>query len=555
LGIDAFGNLTQTTQIAGKPLVMSVNQQVNTKNQFTLLGYGYDAAGNVLTDGLSSGCSGYGYSWNAEEMASCANGVTYTYNGDLERVKKSNGTLYWGGEQGNALAESDLSGNLTSEYVYFGGKRIVKRDMVRTIDVRFTNDSCSGCGGGTPVGGGDRNLFITSFTIGSTTIPVTDPSVSFNQNGCTSLTGGGSALAVGCNGDVYVTTTSNSPNIVVNAYGSPDYSIYPHMQVYLNGGLAGEWDVPASTQAYTANPVYYYLSDHLGSSNVVANSLGEVLDESDFYPFGGELQITNSLPNHYKFTGKERDTETGNDYFGARYYASSMGRFMSPDWSAKVEPVPYSKLDDPQHLNLYAYVQDHPLTMTDPDGHCNDKSGDATQTAECLAEGVQQSGSQIVDELKERVQRFISGQASQDAVNEKIVSPAKEKLPETKVSASATFAGQTQSTDGTRSLSPHVAGLSVDVKVKVHKGEANEIGDVSVGASRHMSVSATLGEAPNGHTVVTQVGVSLGGSIPELPEVHGIKGDGSVTKSFAQKASDWVQQKAGELTDMLVTHF
>ena len=49
-------------------------------------------------------------------------------------------------------------------------------------------------------------------------------------------------------------------------------------------------------------------------------------------------------------TGKERDAESGNDYFGARYYASSMGRFMSPDWSAKVEPVPYAKLDNPQTL-------------------------------------------------------------------------------------------------------------------------------------------------------------------------------------------------------------
>jgi RHS repeat-associated protein len=55
-------------------------------------------------------------------------------------------------------------------------------------------------------------------------------------------------------------------------------------------------------------------------------------------------------------SGKERDTESGNDYFGARYYASSMGRFMSPDWSAKVYPVPYAKLDNPQTLNLYAYV-------------------------------------------------------------------------------------------------------------------------------------------------------------------------------------------------------
>jgi RHS repeat-associated protein len=48
------------------------------------------------------------------------------------------------------------------------------------------------------------------------------------------------------------------------------------------------------------------------------------------------------------FTGKERDTESGNDYFGARHYSSVMGRFMSPDWSAKVEPVPYAKLDNPQ---------------------------------------------------------------------------------------------------------------------------------------------------------------------------------------------------------------
>jgi len=70
-----------------------------------------------------------------------------------------------------------------------------------------------------------------------------------------------------------------------------------------------------------------------------------------------------------RYTGKERDTESGNDYFGARYYASSMGRFMSPDWSAKVEPVPYAKLSDPQTLNLYSYVLNRPLSSVDPNGH------------------------------------------------------------------------------------------------------------------------------------------------------------------------------------------
>jgi hypothetical protein len=46
-----------------------------------------------------------------------------------------------------------------------------------------------------------------------------------------------------------------------------------------------------------------------------------------------------------------------------------MGRFLSPDWSAKVMPVPYAKLDDPQSLNLYAYVRNNPLSRADLDGH------------------------------------------------------------------------------------------------------------------------------------------------------------------------------------------
>jgi RHS repeat-associated protein len=69
-------------------------------------------------------------------------------------------------------------------------------------------------------------------------------------------------------------------------------------------------------------------------------------------------------------TGKERDSESGNDYFGARYYASTVGRFLSPDWSAKEEPVPYAKLGDPQSLNLYEYVGNDPLGRVDADGHC-----------------------------------------------------------------------------------------------------------------------------------------------------------------------------------------
>jgi len=60
----------------------------------------------------------------------------------------------------------------------------------------------------------------------------------------------------------------------------------------------------------------------------------------------------------------------GLDYFGARYYASSMGRWMSPDWAAKLTTVPYANFGDPQSLNLYQYVGNNPLSRADVDGHC-----------------------------------------------------------------------------------------------------------------------------------------------------------------------------------------
>jgi RHS repeat-associated protein len=66
----------------------------------------------------------------------------------------------------------------------------------------------------------------------------------------------------------------------------------------------------------------------------------------------------------YRFTGKERDTESGLDYFGARYYGSSMGRFMSPDPSG----LEYADPKNPQSLNLYSYVLNNPLHYVDPTG-------------------------------------------------------------------------------------------------------------------------------------------------------------------------------------------
>jgi RHS repeat-associated protein len=101
----------------------------------------------------------------------------------------------------------------------------------------------------------------------------------------------------------------------------------------------------------------------------MTTSTGTVCYDADFYPYGGERVVTNTCPQNYKFTGKERDAETNNDDFGARYYSSQFGRWISPDWSAIPAPVPYANLSNPQTLNLYAMVHDNPETFADLDGH------------------------------------------------------------------------------------------------------------------------------------------------------------------------------------------
>lgn len=181
----------------------------------------------------------YTYAYDAENRFTSAAGVNYSYDGDGRRVKKSSGKLYWYGFGGEVLQETNLSGALLDEYVFFLGQRVARR------------------------------------------------------------TSGGT--------------------------------------------------------------VYYFFSDHLGSARIVTNATGSVAEESDFYPFGGERVLTDTLNNQYKFTGHERDLETSLDHTWYRQYASNLGRWSSAD------PVKGS-CTDPQSLNRYPYVVNNPTNLTDPTG-------------------------------------------------------------------------------------------------------------------------------------------------------------------------------------------
>jgi hypothetical protein len=99
-------------------------------------------------------------------------------------------------------------------------------------------------------------------------------------------------------------------------------STWSHTNVWAGGKLLATYDM-------TGKGLHFYLDDPLGTRRVQTDELGVVEQTCSSLPFGDGLSCTGSItfPTEHHFTGKERDTESGNDYFGARYYASSMGRF------------------------------------------------------------------------------------------------------------------------------------------------------------------------------------------------------------------------------------
>ena len=160
------------------------------------------------------------------------------------------------------------------------------------------------------------------------------------------------------------------------------------------GNLAAEMG-PAAEAGEAGT--WYVTVDQLGSTRMMTRGAGEVARRFDYAPFGEELAGSGRSSGlgygatgpRQRFTGKERDAETGLDYFGARYMSSAQGRFTSPDeWAGgivdpftgqqvgKPGPLPYADITDPQTINKYAYVRNNPLRYTDPDGHVIDTLAD-----------------------------------------------------------------------------------------------------------------------------------------------------------------------------------
>lgn len=151
----------------------------------------------------------------------------------------------------------------------------------------------------------------------------------------------------------------------------------------------------------------YLTWDHLGSTRLVTDENGAAVARHDFLPFGEEIAAGSAARGaqwgsgndavNQKFTAKERDAESGLDYFGARYYGSALGRFTSPDpyniltrkdqgkTQAERKSLLDSFISNPQSWNKYAYALNAPLHLVDAGGNCSAPAGlKPGQTGVCI---------------------------------------------------------------------------------------------------------------------------------------------------------------------------
>jgi RHS repeat-associated protein len=142
------------------------------------------------------------------------------------------------------------------------------------------------------------------------------------------------------------------------ASGSNGNMNWAHTNVWAGSQLVGTYD---------AGGLHYYLNDMLGTRRAQTNYAGAWQQDCSGLPYGDWLTCTTSTtsPTEHHFTGKERDQESGNDYFVGRYYANAMGRWLSPD---EINETEARMLNPANTLNKYTYGANNPLKYIDPDG-------------------------------------------------------------------------------------------------------------------------------------------------------------------------------------------
>jgi large repetitive protein len=342
---DAVGNLTQAKMADGSTETRNYDSrdrltQITTKNSvgYTFSGFTYtlDAVGNRLKVVENNGRSvDYQYDvldrLTQEQITDSINGnrtLGYTYDTAGNRLTKADsllGSTAYIYDANNRLTQTSL-GQTVTQFTYDNNGSMTKRtDGTNTVIYGWAND-------------GENRLLSVS---------------------ATNVTG---------------TTMSQ---YIYDAMGSRVASITDGVKTnYLIAGslpqVVMEYDASgAITADYTQGLGLirsrrdgregFYHTDALGSTRVITDNVGLVLDRYSYDAFGAVLNQTNTFANSFQFAGEQRDG-TNLDYLRARYYDPSLGRFLSKDPFA-------GSITDPYSQHSYQYAHANPVKYTDPTGY------------------------------------------------------------------------------------------------------------------------------------------------------------------------------------------
>ena len=297
-------NLSYSYQTGNNKLASIVNSASGNTGTYS---YTYDGNGNVLTDSYR-GVTNVIYNTSNLPIQATIGGSTniyYCYDANGNRIRKQSGSddeIYLVGADGQTEGVFDANGNAKFFNIIAGGETIGRFEPISAEEMTFSSLTLSG------------------------------------------------------------TYTANTINTGSGVTVSGTATLRAGRDIQLGAGFS----VPsgavfnALTSIELLNPTrFYYLKDHLGSIRVTVDEKGDIRGYDDYDAWGmvlsGRSGNQTNINDNYKFTGKERDSETGYDYFGARYYESRFGRWTSVD--------PMNQYNSP-----YVYVGNNPLKLVDPTG-------------------------------------------------------------------------------------------------------------------------------------------------------------------------------------------
>ena len=337
--------------------------RVGDARGMTLAAYTHSAAGNIKTHAVGDDVVTGTYAYNPREWVT-----------DLNYAGTFRSTLTY-----------DLAGNVTRQVYRQGGAASKTADYAYDALYRITDFDVTG--GTSRDYAYDRSGNLTSMVTGSSRLTY-NYSAGSTPNRLDSTTGtGGQAYDYNQNGWMTrkgTDTVRYDYRGLTTGYGSARYLMDPDRRrvkktvgtstTYYVRGPGGNVLAEYSGQNLSANYVYagsrriariagssasYYLADHLGSTRSLVGEDGAVIAAYDYWPYGKVLASSGTDFTHFRFTGHERDVESGLDYMLARSYAYDVGRFLRPDPMQDAYPG----------ISPYAYANNNPLKYVDPDGN------------------------------------------------------------------------------------------------------------------------------------------------------------------------------------------